>query len=84
MSLYDLIKSFLSNGWQFFSIKYPGTDLTFANIALGTVLILLSIRFIKFWFGFGDGSPSGGSGYGSGSTESHIKPRFQYKRNDKR
>ena len=39
MSLYDLIKSFLSNGWQFFSIKYPGTDLTFANIALGTVLI---------------------------------------------
>ena len=84
MSLYDLIQSFMSNGWQFFSIKYPGTDLTFANIILGTVLILLSIRFIKFWFGFGDGSPSGGSGYGSGSTESHIKPRFQYKRNDKR
>lgn len=80
MVISDLIQSFLSNGWQLFGITFPGTNFTFGGIIIGSTLILLSIRIIKFVFGFGSGDTGSGShSYGSNS-EGKLKPHFKYKR----
>lgn len=46
------IKMLLSNGWKFFQIKVPGTGFSFAVLAVGLLLVPISLSFLSLILGF--------------------------------
>jgi hypothetical protein len=46
------IKMLLSNSWKFFQIKVPGTGFSFAVLAVGLLLVPISLSFLSLVLGF--------------------------------
>lgn len=54
------VRAVLDGAWQLFQILYPGTSFTFADIAIGLMIISISFTIYRLLFGVG--------GYRSSST----------------
>lgn len=50
------IRMFISNAWKFFQIDVPGTNFSFAVLAVGLLLVPISLSFLSLALGFPVGS----------------------------
>lgn len=50
--LLDAIGMLLGNAWKFFQIKVPGTGFSFAVLAVGLLLVPVSLSFLSLILGF--------------------------------
>lgn len=72
------ISSFLTNSWRFFTdTTIPGTNITFAVLALGLALVPVGFQFLSIMTGHNIGETGvSGSMYGSrGSKDAKISDK---------
>lgn len=50
------IRMFFSNAWKFFQIDVPGTNFSFGVLAVGLLLVPVSLSFLSLALGFPVGS----------------------------
>lgn len=59
----------LGQCWQFFQIQVPGFDFTFAQMAFGIAICIVSLMVLKVFFGIG--GRASGMIYRSASSRRH-------------
>lgn len=73
----ELIETLLFNSYQFLaSIKVPGFDISFIQLMFGATGALLSIAFLRMFFGLGNSSVNAGgivSGISHGGNNRKVK-----------
>lgn len=77
----DAVFTVLRKCWDFFSIQYPGSGLTFGSILIGAWIVVFSLGLLRPILGIGGSLANSALGRGRRSSEKRPKSRRQEQQN---